>query len=149
MGAVNGNPGPERNQQLRAALPASELLRPIRSLPASPGAHREIVALGFEGTVLKRPASLYRPGRHSVWLRHKARHVTRGVPRAVGQDREGQWYGICDVAGRGVAALTAATAADQLGEPVVLVYLRVDASGGLHEVRIVADAGAADTSVAA
>jgi hypothetical protein len=35
----------------------------ITSQPASLTAHYAIVSLGFEGTVLKRPASTYRAGR--------------------------------------------------------------------------------------
>jgi ATP-dependent DNA ligase len=41
------------------------------------------VELGFEGTVLKRPSSRYRPGRHGVWLKHKARHTADGDLREV------------------------------------------------------------------
>jgi hypothetical protein len=44
----------DRDQQRREALPASERIRLVRSLPVSPATHDEIVGLGFEGSVLKR-----------------------------------------------------------------------------------------------
>ena len=72
--------------------------------PATPAVHVAIVELGFEGTVLKRPSSLYRPGRHGVWRKHKARHTVEGVLLAVRQDRDGHWHGVCDVGGRRVVA---------------------------------------------
>ncbi|MGZ6662534.1 MAG: hypothetical protein ACXVHL_34985, partial [Solirubrobacteraceae bacterium] len=44
-------------------LPVRERIRLAVSQPATPAAHEAIVALGFEGTVLKRLGSAYRPGR--------------------------------------------------------------------------------------
>ena len=38
-----------------------------------------MIELGFEGSVLKRPASAYRAGRHRSWRKLKARHVARGT----------------------------------------------------------------------
>jgi hypothetical protein len=95
--------------------------------------------VGFDllGTVLKRPSSVYRPGRHGVWLKHKARHTAEGVLLAVRQDRDGQWHGICDVGGRRVVALVGASSTDHVGELVSLIYSRVDADGGLREVLVV------------
>ena len=75
------------------------------SQPASPEARAAIVALGFAGTVLKRPRSIYRPGRQSAWGKHKVRCTTEGVLLSVRQDHAGQWQAICDVAGRWVRAL--------------------------------------------
>jgi hypothetical protein len=113
-------------------------VRRIKSAPASLVAHAAIVGLGFEGTVLKRPNSVYRPGRHRAWLKHKARHTADAVLLAVRQDRDGHWHGVCDVDGRRVVALAGASSADLVGELVSLVYSRVDADRGLREVRVAA-----------
>jgi len=129
-------PWRDRDQQLREALPASEQIRLIRSLPASPAIHEEIVGLGFEGSVLKRPRSLYRPGRNSAWVKHKARHTVVGEFVAVRQDHQGQWYAICEVDRRRVVARANFEAGERVGEPVTLVYSRVDADGALREVRL-------------
>ena len=131
-------PWRERDAVLHAALPLSERVRVISSQPASPEAHAAIAALGFEGTVLKRPGSTYRPGRHAAWVKHKARRVADGVLLSVHQDRDGQWQAVCDVAGRRVRALAGAQSSELLGRPVQLVYSRVDADGGLREARLAA-----------
>ena len=135
---LRGRQWRERDQRLAEALPVCRLVRRIESRPATPAAHAAIVELGFEGTVLKRPSSVYRPGRHGVWLKHKARHTAAGVLLAVRQDRDGQWHGVCDVNGRRVVAVAAASSIDRVGELVSLVYSRVDADGGLREVRLAA-----------
>jgi ATP-dependent DNA ligase len=135
---LRGRQWRERDQRLAEALPACGLVRRIESGPATAAAHAAIVGLGFEGTVLKRPNSVYRPGRHGVWLKHKALHTADGVLLAVRQDRDGRWHGVCDVGGRRVVALAGASAADRVGELVSLVYSRVDADGGLREVRLAA-----------
>jgi ATP-dependent DNA ligase len=138
---LRGRQWRERDQRLAEALPICGLVRQIESRPATPAAHAAIVELGFEGTVLKRPSSVYRPGRHGVWLKHKARHMADGVLLAVRQDRDGQWHGVCDVGGRRVIALAGASSTDQVGELVSLFYSRVDADGGLREVRLATPAG--------
>jgi bifunctional non-homologous end joining protein LigD len=69
---LRGRPWTERNSRLTEALPVSDRVRQVESLPASPKGHAAIVALGFEGTVLKRPNSPYRPSRQRAWLKHKA-----------------------------------------------------------------------------
>jgi hypothetical protein len=135
---LRGRPWRERDQRLAQALPAGGLVRRIESGPAIPVAHAAIVALGFEGTVLKRPNSAYRPGRHDAWRKHKARHTVDGVLLAVCQDRDGHWHAVCDMGGRRVVASAGAGAADQVGELVCLVYSRVDADGGLREARLAA-----------
>jgi ATP-dependent DNA ligase len=135
---LRGRPWRERDLRLAEALPACGLVRRIESGPATAAAHAAIVGLGFEGTVLKRPNSPYRPGRHRVWLKHKARHTADGMLLAVRRDRDGLWHGVCDVGGRRVVALASASATDQVGELVGLVYSRVDADGGLREVRLAA-----------
>jgi ATP-dependent DNA ligase len=133
---LRDQPWRDRDQQLREALPASERIRLIRSLPASPAIHDRIVGLGFEGSVLKRPRSLYRPGRNSAWIKHKARHTVAGELVGVRQDHQGHWYAICEVDDRRVVARAGAEASEQVGETVTLVYSRVDANGALREVRL-------------
>jgi bifunctional non-homologous end joining protein LigD len=137
-------PWRERDQSLRDALPVSDQVRVIASRPATPAAHEAIVSLGFEGTVLKRPGSAYRPGRHSVWVKHKARCSLSGVLVSVRQDRNGQWNAICDVGGRRVHAFAGAHAGELVGQVVQLMYSRVDADGGLREARIRTAASAPD-----
>jgi DNA ligase 1 len=139
-------PWRHRDEQLREALPASEPIRLIRSLPASAATHDEIVGLGFEGSVLKRPRSLYRPGRNSAWVKHKARHTIAGRLVAVRQDHQGQRYAICEVDGGRVVARASTDASEQVGESVTLVYSRVDADGALREVRLVPATGGEDRS---
>jgi bifunctional non-homologous end joining protein LigD len=142
-------PWTERNSMLTEALPASGLVRGTESLPASPAAHAAIVDLGFEGTVLKRPNSIYGPGRQRAWLKHKARHEVESVLLSVRQGRDGQWHGVCDVDGRRVSVLAGASSVDRVGGAVRLVYSRVDADGDLREVRIAAAAAASTAPVAA
>jgi bifunctional non-homologous end joining protein LigD len=55
----------ERDRRLRELVPDVRLIRVIDTLPATEAAHQELLALGFEGSVLKRPTSTYRPGRQS------------------------------------------------------------------------------------
>lgn len=129
-------PWHQRDAVLRDVLPLSDRVRVICTQPASPDAHAAIVALGFEGTVLKRPRSIYRPGRQSTWVKHKARCTTEGVLLSARQDRDGQWQALCDVAGRWVRALAGPRTAELVGRPVTLVYSRVDADGGLREARL-------------
>ena len=126
----------ERDAQLRDILPVSDRIRMVSSQTATPAAHDAIVALGFEGTVLKRPGSAYRAGRHRAWVKHKARLSTNAEVRSVHQDRDGQWRVICHVGDRRVHAVAGPDAAELIGERVQLVYSRVDANGTLREARI-------------
>lgn len=143
---LRGRAWKERRARLTDSLPVSSLVRRIESLPASAAAHEAVVALGFEGTVLKRPDSRYRPGRQRVWLKHKARHAVDGVLLSVRQDRDGQWRGVCDVDGRRVSVLVGASWVDRVGERFTLVYSRVDADGDLREVRTSAPRSAANVA---
>lgn len=95
-----------------------------------------MIELGFEGSVLKRPGSSYRGGRHRSWRKLKARHVAHGVLESVRVAHGGQVYAVCDVNGRHVAAVASASASELIGEAVELVYSRVDAEGALREVRL-------------
>jgi hypothetical protein len=110
------------------------------------GRSRRDGGVGFEGSVLKRSGSLYRPGRRGSWLKHKARHTVGGLLTAVRQDRDGHWHGICDVDGRRVVAIAGAGVADRIGELVSLIYSRVDADGSLRELRIACLAGVTATT---
>ena len=51
----------ERDARLRETLPVCDLIRLVASQPATLAAHEAIVALGFEGTVLKRMGSVTDP----------------------------------------------------------------------------------------
>ena len=128
----------ERDGLLAEALPQSSLVRRIESLPATEAAHAGIVALGFEGSVLKRRGSIYRAGRGRAWLKHKARYTTEAVLLDVRRDRDGQWHAICDLGARRMAAVAGPGAMDRVGEAVTVVYSRVDADGGLREARLAA-----------
>jgi bifunctional non-homologous end joining protein LigD len=127
----------ERDERLREALPADDRIRMIASQPATQAAHDAIVALGFEGTALKRPNSTYRAGRHNSWLKHKAQLTSNGEVLSVAQNRNGQWHALCDVGERRVRALAGARTAELIGQDVELVYSRVDANGGLREARVI------------
>jgi bifunctional non-homologous end joining protein LigD len=127
----------ERDGRLRETLPVCDRIRLVTSQPASPAAHKAIVILGFEGTVLKRCSSAYRPGRNRAWIKQKERLRAHALLRSVRQDREGSWHALCDVDGRGVHALAGANAVDRVGQVIELVYSRVDADGSLREARLV------------
>lgn len=129
-----------RDVRLREAVPVGDRIRLISSQPATPEAHAAIVALGFEGSVLKRPRSTYRAGRHSTWVKHKARCAATGTLLAIHQDRDGTWQATCEVNGRRVRALAGARARAQVGGAVDLVYSRIDADGALREARLASTA---------
>ena len=129
-------PWEERDARLRETLPVGDRIRLAGSQLATLAAHEAIVALGFEGTVLKRLGSAYRPGRHRAWIKRKARFVARAQLRTVHQDRAGCWHAICDIDGRRVHALASGRAAERIGQLVDLIYSRVDADGSLREARV-------------
>jgi len=133
---VRSCPWEERDGRLRDTLPVCDRIRLVTSQPVSPAAHKAIVALGFEGTVLKRWGSAYRPGRHRAWIKQKERLTARAELRAVHQDREGSWHALCDVDGWRVHALAGANTVDRVGQFIELVYSRVDADGNLREARV-------------
>ena len=129
-------PWEERDERLREMLPVCERVRLAASQPATLAAHEAIVALGFEGTVLKRLGSAYRPGRHRAWIKRKARFTASAALCSVRQDRDGWWHALCDLDGRRVHALAGARTAERVGQLVELVYSRVDADGSLREARV-------------
>jgi ATP-dependent DNA ligase len=133
---VRALPWEERDARLRETLPVCERIRLAPSQPATLEAHEAIVALGFEGTVLKRLGSAYRPGRHRAWIKRKARFFAHAQLRSVYQDREGRWHALCEIDGRRVHALAGARTAERIGQVVEVVYSRVDADGSLREARV-------------
>jgi ATP-dependent DNA ligase len=86
---VRSLPWVRRSELLREAFPAGERLRLIQTRPASRAAHDQLVALGFEGSVLKRPGSAYRPGRQTTWRKYKASHRATATLRDVRLGRDG------------------------------------------------------------
>jgi len=131
-------PWVKRTELLRDVFPAGERLRLVQTQPASVGAHERLVALGFEGSVLKRPGSRYRPGRQITWRKYKASHRAIATLRALRQGRDRCGYAICDLDGRRVTTLGSPRLAALIGRRVELGYSRIDADGSLREVRITA-----------
>ena len=97
------------------------------SAPASRAAHDQLVALGFEGSVLKRPGSAYRPGRQTTWRKYKASHRATATLLAVRPGRDGHTYAISDLDGRRVTTLGSPRLAELIGQQVELAYSRIDA----------------------
>jgi ATP-dependent DNA ligase len=133
---LRARPWSDRDALLRAALPTSDRVRVIQTLPATLEGHEAIVGLGFEGTVLKQARSFYWPGRQTAWQKVKARHRATATLRSWTARRDGKTYAICDLGGRRVTALSSHQLASRIGDQVELVYSRVDADGTLREVRI-------------
>ena len=126
----------ERTQLLGEVFPAGDRLRLVQTRPASRAAHDHLVALGFEGSVLKRPASMYRPGRQTTWRKYKASHRATATLKSLRQGRDGHTYAISELDGRRVTTLASPQLAELIGHRVELAYSRVDADGSLREVRI-------------
>jgi bifunctional non-homologous end joining protein LigD len=135
-------PWVKRTELLRETFPAGDRLRLVQTRPASRAAHDQLVALGFEGSVLKRAGSTYRPGRQTAWRKYKASHRARATLRALRPGRDGHTYAISELDGRRVTTLGSPRLAALLGRQVELAYSRVDADGSLREARI----SAVDTS---
>ena len=92
--------------------------------------------MGFEGTVLKRLGSTYRPGRHRAWIKRKEWFTASAALRSVRQDRDGRWHALCEIDGGRVHALAGSRTAERIGQLVELVYSPVDADGSLREARV-------------
>jgi bifunctional non-homologous end joining protein LigD len=129
-------PWVKRNELLRETFPAGGRLRLVQTQPASRAAHDQLVALGFEGSVLKRPGSTYRPGRQTTWRKYKASHDATATLRAVRSGRDGHTYAICELDGRQVTTPGSQRLAALIGHRIELAYSRIDADGSLREVRI-------------
>jgi ATP-dependent DNA ligase len=126
----------KRTRILRETFPAGDRLRLVQTQPASRAAHDQLVALGFEGSVLKRPGSTYRPGRQTTWRKYKASHHATATLCAVRLGRDGHTYALSDLDGRRVTTLGSPRLAALIGQQVELAYSRIDADGSLREVRI-------------
>ena len=74
-------PWVRRTELLRQAFPASERLRLIQTQPVSRASHEQLVALGFEGSVLKRPGSAIAPAAKPLGA--STRPATERSPRFV------------------------------------------------------------------
>ena len=130
---VRARPWDDRDARFRETL---HRIRLAVSQPATLAAHEAIVALGFEGTVLKRLGSAYRPGRDRTWIKRTARLTAHAELYSVHQDRDGRWHALCEFDGRRVHALAGARTAERIGQLVELAYTRVDADGSLREARV-------------
>lgn len=133
---VRPRPWEERDARLRETLPVCERIRLAASQPATLAVREAIIDLGFEGTVLKRLGSAYRPGRHRTWIKRKARLTAQAALCSVRHDRDGCWHAPCELDGRRVHALAGARTAERIGQLVEVVCSRVDADGTLREARV-------------
>ena len=133
---VRGLPWTKRTELLRESFPTGERLRLIQARPASRAAHDRLVAIGFEGSVLKRPGSTYRPGRQTAWRKYKASHRTIATLKALRRGRDGHTYAISELDGQRVITLASPKLAALIDQQIELAYSRTDADGSLREVRI-------------
>jgi ATP-dependent DNA ligase len=129
-------PWSKRTKLLQETYPVSDRLRVVQTRPASRAAHDQLVELGFEGSVLKRPGSMYRPGRQATWRKYKASHRATATLRAVRSGRDGHTYAICELDGRLVTTPGSPRLAALVGRRIELAYSRIDADGSLREVRV-------------
>ena len=133
---VRGLPWTKRRELLRDEFPTGDRLRLIHARPASRAAHDQLVGLGFEGSVLKRPGSTYRPGAQTTWRKYKASHRATATLKALRKGRDGHTYATSDLEGRRVTTIASPQLVELIGQQVELAYSRVDADGSLREVRI-------------
>jgi hypothetical protein len=94
-GDIQHQPWLRRNPLLAEHLPAYERLRVTSTLPATSDTHGRLVAMGFEGTVLKRQRGSYRPERTRSWRKLKARHQVAVTVAGVHEDRDGRICARC------------------------------------------------------
>jgi bifunctional non-homologous end joining protein LigD len=136
-GDIQHAPWLRRTALLAEHLPADERLRVMSTLPATSDTHARLVAMGFEGTVLKRQSGSYRPGRTSSWRKLKARHRIAATIAGVHEDRDGRVWARCGLEdGRRCTVWADARARGWVGRPVTVVYSRIDADGSLREPRL-------------
>jgi ATP-dependent DNA ligase len=136
-GDVQCQPWRERIKWLGDRFPAGRRLRPIPALAPAPEAHAELVRLGFEGSVLKRENSSYRPGRTRSWRKLKARHELTASVTGVHRDRERRIWARCALDDGRRCTVWADERAEQLiGQRVIVVFSRTDADGSLREARL-------------
>ncbi len=136
VGDVRSWPWSERTALLAERFPAGRCLRVISPMSADPGAHERLVSLGFEGSVLKRASSRYRPGRSRMWRKLKARHSVDATIQRLDRDREGRLFARC-VLDDGRRCTAAVLSDPGAGDPrATIIYSRVDADGSLREPRL-------------
>jgi ATP-dependent DNA ligase len=127
---LRARPWEQRDARLRELLAdANERLTVTPTMAAAAACHQQLVALGFEGSVLKQRRSPYRSGRHASWRKHKARHQLNVDVVDVRVDADGQRRAICRAEDRSrpIHAVLLGERTD-LG-PAVVTYSRVDADG--------------------
>jgi bifunctional non-homologous end joining protein LigD len=135
-GDIQAHPLLERAATLADRFPADRRLRVVSTLPADPDTHARLVAMGFEGSVLKRQNSSYRAGRFRSWRKLKAQHTVQATIRRLDRDRDGRLFARCVLAdGRACSAWVPA-AAEPNREQTTIIYSRVDANGSLREPRL-------------
>jgi bifunctional non-homologous end joining protein LigD len=139
---LTGRPWHERDQRLRQLLAGADpRLCAIDTLAAQSDCHAQVVALGFEGSLLKQRRSTYRGGRHSTWRKYKARHHVDVEIIAVNADRDGELRAVCVTPLHDhviVARLPGRR--PMMPGPAVVTYSRVDAGGQLREACILPSA---------
>jgi ATP-dependent DNA ligase len=136
-GDIQPEPWLRRTAQLAEEFPAEERLRVMCALPAASETHARLVAMGFEGSVLKRQSGSYRPGRTRSWRKIKARHQVIATVAGVHEDRDGRVWARCGLEdGRRCTVWADARAGEWVGRPVTVVYSRTDADGSLREPRL-------------
>jgi bifunctional non-homologous end joining protein LigD len=136
-GDIQHHPWRQRTALLAEHLPTGPRLRVISPLPASSETHARLIAMGFEGSVLKRQSASYRPGRTRAWRKLKARHQQPATVAGVHQDRDGRTWARCLLEdGRGCTVHADAEAQRLVGARVTVAYSRIDADGSLREPRL-------------
>jgi hypothetical protein len=137
-GDIQHQPWLRRNPLLAEHLPAYERLRVTSTLPATSDTHGRLVAMGFEGTGLKRQRGSYRPERTRSWRKLKARHQVAVTVAGVHEDRDGRICARCGLQdGRRCTVWADARARQWVGRTATVVYSRIDAGGSLREPRLV------------
>lgn len=133
--------------------PGGRHVRLTETFSADEGVHRELLRLGFEGSVLKRRDGRYRPGqRSSLWRKVKTRAQSSAIVAIVARDRSS---GLVERVGCRVAddprRLTWALVWDgvlrheltreldeAVGRTAVVTYTHRTIAGALREARLTA-----------
>jgi ATP-dependent DNA ligase len=137
VGDIQHRPWLQRTALLAERFPANQHLRTMSALPATADAHNRLIAMGFEGSVLKRQSASYQPGRSRSWRKLKARHEMVATVGAVHEDHDGRTWARCVLGdGRRCSASADARAQQLVGQQATIVYSRTDADGGLREARL-------------
>jgi ATP-dependent DNA ligase len=137
QGDIQHRPWLQRTALLADHFPIDRRLRVISALPATSETHARLIAIGFEGTVLKRHSASYRPGRTRSWRKLKARHQLTATIADVHEDRDGDIWARCVLEDGRRCTVRADARAQQLGRrPTTVVYSRTDADGSLREPRL-------------